>query len=429
MRTLAVIKALSKQQNFYEMSTEKEMQQAKEIYLNTLAADEAALKRQVRQQPDNAVLRKHMVWDNKSLIDLKQRKQKQIKEIEKQYFKDTRAKTEEAQRKEQEKVLLQRERNLLFAHEQQEQINEKRLLSRRAKMQEEKAEHNAERQKIEIHTRLQQIKSEQSVKLRKLQIPKDVVGDNLAEMKKKQEQSLFIREEQFLRSGVAAQEEKRVNRQKAEEEKKVAALKLISAHREQIIMEREQQKCAEVKSSQAWLQINKEADRLQIIEETFKKQKAREARVKVDKVNVQFAAEKQVRLHRLKQDEYEAAVRNSELIAETEKRHQEYTEREMLKLKSTSILPPVKTARREVPNCITACNGEALPKMSTAQTKLVKLCQERNKLQLSYREIEDVSLGSAPLPPIPPRTAKPSNSRIFRRALRVSSTLPHLPPI
>lgn len=425
MTTPVVIEALNEQQNTDEMSTETDMQQEKEIYLDTLAADEVAQKRGVKQQPDDAVLRRHVVWDNKSLIDLKQRKQKQMALSERQHVEVMRANAEEAQRQEQEKAMLRRKTNLLVAQAQQQQMIEKRLLSRRAKMQEERAEQKAEDERFQTEDRLHQRKAQQSDKLRKFQIPKDIVRENLAMMKKEREKNICIKEEHVLRTSEAAQEVKRQERQKDEEERKTAAHKSISAHREQKIQEKEQLKMEETQISQAWLQIHKERDRLHLKEETIKKQRARDAKAKVDKLNVALVAEKQVQLQRQIQNEYEAAVLNSQLIAERERSHQLYIEKEMYKLKSTSILPPVKTGRREVPDCITASSGEALPKLSTTQTKFVKLCQEKNKLHISYTELEEVNLRSVPLPPILPTAAAPSHRAYSIR----QSSVHHLPPI
>ncbi|XP_044187140.1 trichohyalin-like [Thunnus albacares] len=384
----------------------KKIEQARQEYLNRLAADEVTLKRQVRQQMDaNSACRTHMQWDNEALIDLKRRKEKIAQHLDRKFEEEMRAREEEALWQEKERIHQRKLKNLSVAEYLKRQMDEKKLLKERETMQDQRAEHRARMNRLENEKKQQQRKMEQIERFRKLQNPKEIVRENLAALKREQAITTCLRDEQRLNSAVAKQEAEMEKRQRDKEEKRAAVLMSISAHREETIKERAQREREELQSDQDWLEAQKEAARLFDKKEKLKTQKIREEKCHLHNFNASLAAERRAQFQRQKKEEYDAAVRNAEEIAEREIKHQQYIQRELHALQQVPILPPAETGRRalvdrEVPGCIISRNGEALPKLGTAKTKLIRLRQEQNKLQLSYSEVDKGTKRLSHLPPI-----------------------------
>ena len=315
------------------------------------------------------------------------------------------ARDDEALRQEQERLHQRRLKNLAVAECLKRQIEEKKLLKERQVLQDQRDEEKARMERLENEQRQRQRKMDQIERFRKLQNPKEIVRENLAAIKREQAAITSLREEQRLKSAVAQREAEMEKQQRVKEEKKAAVLMSISAHREDTIKEKARRERAELQSNRDWLQAQKEAARLFDAKEKLKADKIREGHRQLNSFNSSLAAERRAQLQRQKQEEHEAAVRNAKEIAEREKKHQQYIQQELLNLQRAPTLPPVKTGgrglvNREVPSCIYSSSGEALPKLGTAKTKLIKLRHEQNRLELGYREINTGSMGLTPLPPI-----------------------------
>eukprot|EP00064_Thunnus_orientalis_P023546 superscaffoldBa00009007_g23793 len=193
---------------------------------------------------------------------------------------------------------------------------------------------------LEIENKLQQRKPEQ-YRFRRLQNQQEIVRERLTAINREQALSAALREEQRCKSDEARRRAE-LERQQKEREKKAALLESISAHRKEQIKEREQRRNAELQSSRDWLQVQKQSDRLLIKREQLKTQRIREENIKLQSFNASLAAEQRSRYQQQKKEEHDNAVKNTEQIAEREKKHQQYIQRELLTLQSKPVLPAVR---------------------------------------------------------------------------------------
>ena len=268
-----------------------------------------------------------------------------------------------------------------------------------------------ERKRVEsqVEEKQQQRKKEQAEKFRKRQIQIEIAAGKLAVRMKEQAATEALREQETLSKKLAEQHAREAKQQKEKEEKRAAMLKSISAHREAKIQEKKQKEKAERKSNLEWLQAQRESDRLFLQEEKQKAQTAREKQIEYRDFNVALVAKRRAMAEQLKREEHEAAVKNAEEAAESEKQLQQYIQSEIHKAaedqRNVSLLlaasKGVSLGRGDL-SCSVKNKRESSPRL--AIDSVTKGHQERESLPL-----EKVDKKPTRLPPLP-RAAKPDSS-------------------
>lgn len=353
--------------------------QAKEEYLDQIAAEEAELKRLDRQKDvdrarvmmfqQNGCVRKfnsvllsiHVQRENEALIKFRKEKLRAAKEQEKRSEEEASCRQGEALRQEPQKAgQKQRDITALAAYQTQ-QMKEKQQL-KEVEMQQKKderqrlmllnklhaqeaaaqAQKRAESKKKHLEHQLEDIanrklqreeearkRAEEEMKQvrpdsgRKLQPGNNeragklqMLMDQLAVSKRQQ------REEANISEAEAA-------RQQEEKEERAAVLRSIAAHREIRMQERQQMEEAEQKSNLDWFLAQRESDRLFVEEQEREAQRRREKAMECREANMAMAAEKRGQAEQLREEEREAAERSAGQAAQTERQLQNYILREL----------------------------------------------------------------------------------------------------
>ncbi|XP_035531841.1 uncharacterized protein LOC118338671 [Morone saxatilis] len=310
----------------------------------------------------------------------------------------------------------QRESKMRNLKQRLDDIHERHLYTEKQREIIRSEEQKARLAQIESEQKLLQRKTEQVERFRRLQVPKQIVYDQLAASKKKQATAVALMEEQ--RMYVVEREAELAKQKKEREETRAAELQSVSAHRKTVIKDKELKKKAEQQRSVGFLQAAKEADRLSLAEEKLKAQKIREERLKADKVNVSLAAEKHGNLQQQKRDQFSAetrpeptAVKGSHLQQDVQPEHKKLGRKQLQRLQLSDedpnkialghvLLPPISKAAKDIlaannatrkgfgkffsgegSSYLSADTSEPLPRYSKAKPSNIKLLQGRNKLE------------------------------------------------
>uniref|UniRef100_A0A8C4IDF7 Trichohyalin-plectin-homology domain-containing protein n=1 Tax=Dicentrarchus labrax TaxID=13489 RepID=A0A8C4IDF7_DICLA len=320
--------------------------------------------------------------ENDALIEFNQEKQRADAEQKRLYEEEMRCRQEEALRQEQEKASQRQLYNKAVTEHQVEQMRKSNLLREKEKQQEkeererlrglheqheqelrhlteiraETKKNNLKNQLADISRgnlhrereaqklnkedkerkivqfalkeKLEQRQNDLAERFRKRQLPIEIVTEKLAAIKEEQVSSTIQREETKFSKEVSEEDALVAKHHKDKKEKNAAALKSISAHREEKIKNKEQKVKAEQQSNMDWFLAQKQSDRLFLQKQKEKAQISRDNKIKCQDSNVTFKAEKRARLEQLKQEERDAEEKNAEQINEREKKLQQYVQHE-----------------------------------------------------------------------------------------------------
>ncbi|XP_072541167.1 cilia- and flagella- associated protein 210 [Salminus brasiliensis] len=322
----------------------------------------------------SALLLTEVLKEREAQIELKRRKQNASKDVDKEVLAMIACKEEEALQQEQQKALEKKQECLAVAESLKQQMKEHDRAEEQEKMehrkeaeelqrlrqlhlweqsmleqkkQEEKRnimrahqKHLADRDIIqaieaqkqdqeEDRRRLFADAKEKMMKLRKekeaelfrgIQRHREAIIERLAAQRQEQTSN----EEELISKAVAEAEAKRVRQQREKDEMKAAMLKSIAAHREATLQEKEHREQEEKQTAAELLNVKKEADSIFLEKQQLKAQKMKEYAKTLQDTYVHQMAEKRELGKRMTQEQQKFEASKAKLIAEEEKRFQQY---------------------------------------------------------------------------------------------------------
>ncbi|KAK5891790.1 hypothetical protein CesoFtcFv8_012230 [Champsocephalus esox] len=374
IRNYNAVMAASKRETERKANQQKreEDEKRRQICINAQRKEQENIRQRRR---DNVALEKERVKQIKEKKLLKEEERRQEKEERDQLRaldEQHKLKLRDEHRKEQEA----KDKNIKL---RKEEIYRKNVLRQREIEKLNMKEKETKRVQTDREELLQKRKQEKSEQLKMRQIPKDIVNDQLAEVKKRQAAQRIQIEEVKLLKEVAEADAKVRKQQKDVKEKRAAALKSIAAHREETHCRKQQKEREEKQSSLDLLHQMKQHDRLS------EEQSKRDAYLK-RQTNIKHqedllsddAKNKALRQQKIK-EELHAAREMEKQIAEGENQIQQY-------MQQKSAHHPAAQRLLKVSDYNYFCRetGECLPKRGTDPFRrefLMKRHQERSSLQ------------------------------------------------
>ncbi|XP_053498399.1 cilia- and flagella- associated protein 210 [Ictalurus furcatus] len=325
----------------------------------------------------SALLMTEVLKEREAQIELKKRKEKASKDVEKEILAMITRKEELALQQEWLKALEKKQNYLAVAESLKQQIKEheqareeeimeqkkeaeelkqfqelyiKEETTRKQKKQEEKRntmksyhEHlankkiiqatEAEKQELEEERRklflkakgkMMKLKKEKEAEmLREVQRHKEVFAEKLAALEA-YHQDQYSKDDKLMSRAAAEAEAKQDKQQREKEQKKAAMLKSIAEHREAVEKKLEYKKQEEKQKGIEMLNAMKASDIAFLQKQLIKAQKMKEAAKMLQDTHVHHMTEKHVQEQCVKNQEQEFAARNAELIAEDENQFQNY---------------------------------------------------------------------------------------------------------
>ncbi|KAB5577245.1 hypothetical protein PHYPO_G00207690 [Pangasianodon hypophthalmus] len=238
--------------------------------------------------------------------------------------------TTHEQKKQEEK------RNIMKAY-QEHLANKKSIQAAET----EKQELEEERRKIFVKAKgkMMNLRKEKEAEiLREVERHREAVFEKLSTYHQEQTKN----EEERISKAAAEAEAKQDKQQREKDEKKAAMLKSISEHREAVQKELEYKKQEEKQKAIEMLNAKKASDIIFLQKQLLKAQKMKEAGKMLQDTYVQQMAEKHAQEQHLKNQEQEFEAKNAELIAEDENQFQNYAKHVIQKAseaqRNTSLL-------------------------------------------------------------------------------------------
>ncbi|XP_069558634.1 cilia- and flagella- associated protein 210 [Brachyistius frenatus] len=140
------------------------------------------------------------------------------------------------------------------------------------------------------------------------------------------ERKKAIDEERWIAKAIAEGDARRMQKQREDEKKKTIMLKLMAAHRELMIQEKEQQDQMEKQNNRDTLQAKKDADRIFSDRQQLKAKRNREEGKKLQEFYGTQMAEKNARCRKQRDEEREFEAKCAELDAEEETKFRQYSQ-------------------------------------------------------------------------------------------------------
>ncbi|XP_026768737.3 cilia- and flagella- associated protein 210 [Pangasianodon hypophthalmus] len=238
--------------------------------------------------------------------------------------------TTHEQKKQEEK------RNIMKAY-QEHLANKKSIQAAET----EKQESEEERRKLFVKAKGKMMnlrKEKEAEMLREVERHREAVFEKLSTYHQEQTKN----EEERISKAAAEAEAKQDKQQREKDEKKAAMLKSISEHREAVQKELEYKKQEEKQKAIEMLNAKKASDIIFLQKQLLKAQKMKEAGKMLQDTYVQQMAEKHAQEQHMKNQEQEFEAKNAELIAEDENQFQNYAKHVIQKAseaqRNTSLL-------------------------------------------------------------------------------------------
>ncbi|MCJ8732728.1 hypothetical protein PDJAM_G00214750 [Pangasius djambal] len=238
--------------------------------------------------------------------------------------------TTREQKKQEEK------RNIMKAY--QELVADKKIIQA---AEAEKQDLEEERRKLFVKAKGKMMnlrKEKEAEMLREVQRHREAVFEKLAAYHQEQ----TTNEEERISKAAAEAEAKQDKRQREKDEKKAAMLKSIAEHREAVQKELEYKKQEENQKAIDMLNAKKASDIIFLQKQLLKAQKMKEAGKMLQDTYVQQMAEKHAQGQCMKNQEQEFEAKNAELIAGDENQFQNYAKHVIQKAseaqRNTSLL-------------------------------------------------------------------------------------------
>ncbi|MCI4378613.1 hypothetical protein PGIGA_G00217950 [Pangasianodon gigas] len=340
----------------------------------------------------SALLMTEVLKEREAQIELKKRKEKASKDVDKEILAVITRKEALALQQEWLKALEKKQKALAVAESLKQQIKEleqareeeimeqkeetedvkrvhelfiKEQTTREQKKQEEKRnimkayqEHLANKKSIQAaETEKQQLEEERrklfvKAKGKMMNLRKEKEAEMLREVQKHREavfeklatyhQEQTTNEEERISKAAAEAEAKQDKQQREKDEKRAAMLKSIAEHREAVQKELEYKKQEEKQKAIEMLNAKKASDIIFLQKQLLKAQKMKEAGKMLQDTYVQQMAEKHAQEQGMKNQEQEFEEKNAELIAEDENQFQNYAKHVIQKAseaqRNTSLL-------------------------------------------------------------------------------------------
>ncbi|KAI4873058.1 hypothetical protein NFI96_025480 [Prochilodus magdalenae] len=218
----------------------------------------------------------------------------------------------EEQKKQAEK------RNIMRAH--QEHLANRDLIQA-IETQKQEAEEEKRRLFASAKEKMMKMRKQKEAELfREMQRHREAITERLAV----QHQEQTTNEEEMIAKAVAEAEAKQARHQREKDEKKAAMHNSIAAHREAMRQEQEHKKQEEKQKALEMLHAKKEADNIFLKKQQLKAQKMKEAAKSLQDTYVHQMAEKHGQDQRMKKEQQEFEASNAELLAEEENQFQQY---------------------------------------------------------------------------------------------------------
>ncbi|KAK5862774.1 hypothetical protein PBY51_018138 [Eleginops maclovinus] len=295
---------------------------------------------------------------------------------------------------EKEKELKAKAKKLKF---HKAEIVEKNCLKQREIEKLNKEETETKRVQIDRERVLQQREKEKSEKFTKKQVPKKILHEKLAAVKKQQAAEENQREKQKLSREVAEEDAKVAKRQKDKQEKRAAAEKSIATQRAEKEHENKQKDRVEKEESLDWLKKLKQSDRLSLEEKKQEVNRIRQRNIKYTEGLLSRIAEEQALSKQQEREEMYAARKREEEIAEEEEQFQQY-----MQWKGKDLSAAQKARHRillngeGVPGYFCRETDEPLPKLTNEPTRFTKRYRECNSLQQAMVDVKTFCLPQLP---------------------------------
>ncbi|CAL8267813.1 unnamed protein product [Lota lota] len=178
---------------------------------------------------------------------------------------------------------------------------------------------------------------------REAQMLRDRIGNQLTTTRQEKTDN----EEEIIAKAISQQEARKALRCRAEEERKAEMQKAISEHRENLLLEQQQKEMIARQTALDVQQAKEEADRIFLEKQQQKAQKAKEEGRSLQDHYVHQMAEKRGRAQKLKMEQQESLMKDTELIATEEQQFQQYASQVIQAAKEAqrNLLPLHKAAK------------------------------------------------------------------------------------
>ncbi|XP_061736054.1 cilia- and flagella- associated protein 210 [Nerophis ophidion] len=336
-----------------------------------------------------ALLLTEVLKEREAQMELKQRRTRASKEMDKEYVAMMKARDADDYKREQEKVQRKRLERQAVAENLKKQIEENQLAKERQKLETKKDGEEIQRHqelyqwemKMEEETQAKQksdfkqtqleylnqrdiskvedmekMEAEEaqrklflSAKEKMVKLRREKEKELLKEVQNRREkimdklrvaqQEQTDQKEQKVAEAAARQDSKRMQHKWEEDEKRAAMMKSITSHREHMVQEMEQHYLMRKEEERQSLEAKKKEDRMFSEEQKLKMNNIRQDLQKLKDFNASQMVEKQARQHQLRKAEHKFEAENLQLLAEEE---------EVFKKYSLEVVQAAADARRKV---------------------------------------------------------------------------------
>jgi len=378
---------------------------------------------------------------NEALIEMKREKERLQKEYDLKVSEEMLLKLAKTEQQQLEKVQLQRLKKQANVQEQLEQVRKRKEMADKKKQEEKREDERqrflyqkyveknkkqdiikANKKKSDLMQRLQEISDQQLKKemelrkqkaederiervsremeeqkrpegphemIRQRQIRTEIVSQKLEAMKKEQAAIKDVRK-QKLELEIRSYDAKNEKQRKEKEAKRAADLKEITSYRKIQVKRKEEKKIEDESREIGWIEAQRLSDLMYETQQKEKAQRKRRANIEASNINVAMAAQKCTFADQIRRDKQHSALKTAR-EADNKQQLQQKLQSDLLlaagfkKDKIPQILgrstggPGLLMDKKDDGyNC--SLTNEPLPRMSTSQTRFIKLCHERGSL-------------------------------------------------